>query len=115
LVDELRYLPSTAQLRLNNLAKTQGFINQENRLLKSQSAEPLSLEEQRELFAVAETAPAHKIKAVLQHKKYELEVRKTEAQGLPTPAAKAVTQKIILDADVEMREMLHELKFLVFS
>jgi hypothetical protein len=136
LVDELGYCPSTAQLRLNtlkalqvvpeartqvlnnklslnNLAKTQSFINQENKVLKNQSEAPLSLPEQRELFGVAALAPAHKLEVALQTKKHELEVRKAEAQGLPPPSPKPKPKIITIEAGPELINMIDELKALL--
>ncbi len=96
LTEEIGYCAGTAQLRiqtlralntipenrervmnneisLNTLAKTQSFINNENKLLSHQSAPLLSLEEKKALFDAAKGVPAHKVEVVLIEKKQEID------------------------------------------
>ena len=110
LTEELGYCSGTAYLRiqtmraleipenreralnnktsLNTLAKTQGFITNENKELSKQSAPLLTEKEKGEFFAAAEGVPANKVEEVLKEKKHEMEVKKSSEQGLPPPVKK---------------------------
>jgi len=134
MVDELGYSPSLAHLRLNSiralqivpearakilnnqlslnqLAKTQSFINQIHRT--SANNESFSIAEQRELFAAVEETAVSQMETVLHAKKHEIEVRKAEAQGLPTPILQPLVKKITLEGDPELMGMLVVLKSLL--
>jgi len=136
LTEEIGYCAGTAQLRiqtlralntvpqnrervmnnevsLNTLAKTQSFINNENKYLINQSAPLLSQEDKKELFDAAKGIPAHKVEVVLLEKKHEIDTRKAHEQGQPPPLPKPVIKKITLEVDEQLGDLIEEVKNLL--
>lgn len=134
LTEELEYCSGTAYLRmqtmkalevpenrdrvlndktsLNTLAKTQSFINNENKSLGKQSEPLLTEKEKQEFFAAAEGASANKVEEVLKEKKHEMEVKKSNEHGLPPPVKKLL-KKFNFEADPELVGMIEEIKSLL--
>lgn len=136
LTEEIGYCSGTAQLRLQTLkalntvpenrervlndevslttlAKTQTFINNENKALSHQSNSLLTQEDKKELFDAAKGVPANKVEKVLHDKKYEIDVRKAEGAGRPPPPPKPRIQKITLEVDGELGSIIETIKNLL--
>jgi hypothetical protein len=96
-------------LSLNIVAKTQGYINKVNR----ESAEPLNRQEQKQLFAVAESVAAKDLDVALVEKHSEIEAKRAHATGLPKPEPRRVYKKLILEADPEVLGLIDEIKSLL--
>lgn len=134
LTEELGYCSGTAYLRiqtmkalefpqnrerilkdkasLNTLAKTQSFINNENKLLGKHSEPLLTKEEKEEFFAVTEGVAASKVEEVLKEKKHEMVVKKSTEQGLPPPVKK-IFKKFNFEADQDLVGLIEEIKNLL--
>lgn len=100
------------EVSLSTLAKTQCFINNENKSLSKQFAPLLTEGEEKELFNAVEGVAAHKAEEVLIEKKHEMEAKKSKEQGLPLPVKK-ILKKIHFEADQELMGMIEEIKCLL--
>jgi hypothetical protein len=94
IVPEIRAKILDNSISLNIVAKTQGYINKVIR----ESAEPLSRQEQKQLFAVAESVAAKELEVALVEKHSEIEAKRAHANGLPKPEPRRVYKKLILEA-----------------
>ncbi len=73
-VPEVREKILANMLSLNDVAKTQGYINKVNR----STIEPLSTKEQREFFDVAEKVSAKELESALANKHDEIESQRAQ-------------------------------------
>jgi len=113
-IPENRTRVTNNEISLNTLAKTQSFINNENKSLSHQSAPLLSMEDKKELFDAAKGIPAHKVEVVLLEKKQEIEMRKAQEQGLPPPPPpKPITKKITLEVEDQLNRLIEEVTHLL--
>ena len=94
-VPEVREKILDNRLSLNDVAKTQGYINKVNR----STAEPLSMTEQREFFEVAEKVSAKELEAALVNKHNEIESQRAQATGASAPEPRKVYKKITIEAE----------------
>jgi hypothetical protein len=108
-VPEVREKILDNRLSLNDVAKTQSYINKVNR----STSEPLSTAEQKELFEVAEKATAKDLELALVKKHNEIEKHRAEAAGGTAPEPRKVYRKIVVEAEPEVIELIEELKSLL--
>jgi hypothetical protein len=78
-----------------------------------ESVEALNGQEQKQLFAVAESVAAKELEVALVEKHSEIEAKRAHANGLPKPEPRRVYKKLILEADPEVVGLIDEIKSLL--
>jgi hypothetical protein len=109
-VPEVRKKILDNSLSLNSIAKTQGYINKINR---GGTESTLTVIEQKQLFEVAEIVTAKDLDGALVEKHNEIEAKRAEASGTPTPEPRKVCKKIMIEADPEVVGLINEIKALL--
>lgn len=108
-IPEVRAKILDNSLSLNDVAKTQNYINKINR----STAEPFDTQEQKELFEVAEKVGAKELEVALVKKHNDIEMKRAHAKGTPAPTPRKVYKKIVIEAEPEVVDLMEELKSLL--